>query len=747
MEIFIIFILLVSELGLVLAQIGHFPLTAIFLLALIILLSIFRIRQGVFNLRAQLSGIFHIAILLLILLVATILFFQPYQYMDGGWDPGAYINTGCHIARTGSLVYNDKFLQESAAFIRKDGTGIKYPGLYIKDINKGLVVPQFFYLYPVWIAVFYKLFGLPAVFYVNPLFALCSAILIFLLVQKVIGRNYALIAAFLFAVNPIQIWNARFSTSEILGQFLLLGGFYLWLKYIDTEDRFFAFWSGVAFGEFLLVSITSLLVIPIIFINLFYRHNKKDIWFILPFALLAGHLIIQLCTFSSIYLESVIMSFHRKEVYISLGAFILFLALIIAFRKFLKIPSIILILSLFGYGYFIRPHIHKSIEALNLIEFGNYVSLIGLILAVTGLCLLIHKEKREGVVFFALTALLWAVFFIYDKRMFSRYPFALRRYIPVVVPAYCLFVSYFFWCVNHRFKILGRLFSVAAICLLVIIPFKKCKDIIMVRDNYGWVRFWSLFTKHMNPDTIYITNHYSLARPLKDIFGFETVYVNHPDKFALSLIKKGGDVQYILNLPISYSLYVDFIEKYRQSIRFKYLEHSLKFPPKVRGRNLCFKIFEIIPIEQTDVSSKDEYTIHMGGDTIGFLKGFDKFRQFSGGISGRWTLDKAKLVIPWFGDKTSQILIIRGCGMPEKAGISLVSIYIDNQLIIENYPFGHEINEYTFTITPEKINTGNKKRVTLCIKSSTWDPAKHGIKGYPNQLGILIDWIKIRKSS
>jgi len=757
MALFIVVIATISELGLILAEAGRFSLLTLALLSIAGIGTAYNIKNSFFRLR--LRGFLHTVsseiILLPILCLAAYFFFQPYQYMNGGWDPGTYINTGVHIARTGSLEYRDQFLIDTARSVKTDGTGVKYPGLYIKNARKGLIVPQFFYLYPVWIAVFYKLFGLNAVFYVNPAFALISIILIFIIAKRFIGRNYALITAFLLAVNVIQIWNARFSTSEILGQFFLLAGIWLWIRYLDTKDAFFAFWAGICLGEFLLVGITSLLLIPIIITYILYRFNKKDLWFVFAFGLLLIHLGIQLRIFSFIYLESVILFFQPMEIYITIIGSVFLLLLILILRKRMRIPLIIFIIGSFIYGYFIRLHTVSSIERLNLNMLGNYLSLFGIILAIIGLCILVYREKHQGIIFFSLTALAFALFFLYNKRMFSRYPFALRRYIPAVIPAYCFFITYFFFSIPVFFKnihnsikinMLYKTFSFACILAAAVIPFKENRNIIKIRDNCGWKRFWTEFTQHTTKNAVYITNSYRWARPLSDIFGINAVSPENQMQFARRLLEKGRTVYFISNLSAPYSLNLDFIGIYKQAFNLRYLENSLGFPPKTKNKILHFRIFRVIPIEQTDVRRKQEYIIDMGGDSIGLLKGFDKFRHFRNGASGRWTLKKSELIMPWFGDNTDQTIIIKGSGISKNRGTSRISLYIDNQLLIKALHFGPAFKAHKILIPAGKIRTGNKKRVVLTIISNTWQPSKYGIKGYPKQLGVLIQWIKIKNT-
>jgi uncharacterized membrane protein (UPF0136 family) len=743
MNLFLIVLLIMSEFSLIFVHLDIFHIGFIVPLVVVLAVLIVKIKPSLFDRSVSLY-------LLPVLLIAGYLFFQPYEYLDGGWDPGNYINTGVHIARTGRITYYDNALKENAKSIGYNRTDIKFPGLYVKDANKGIVVPQFFHLFPVWIALFYKLFGLKSVFYVNPFFAILNVVLLFLIAKEMLGKRYAYLSAILLAFCVIEIWNARFPTSEILGQFYFLTGFYFWIRYIREDDRFFAFWSGMAFGEFLLVGITSLLVIPLIVFYLLFRLKKKDIYFTIPFLTLIIHLVIQITIYSPMYFRSVIMFFTRREIYIALFVCWILLGVILFLRKvsFSKARPyfVVFIFALFVFGYFIRPRLFNSLESLNLIELGSWLSLAGLFTATFGLVLLIWREKDEGLLFITVSAIVFAGFFIFDKRMNSRYPFSLRRYAPAVIPVFCLWVSYFFYILNNRFKRTGFLVSVVLIPLIIIIPVYKCRNVISVKDHKGWMKFWNEFSEKMDNETLYISNNYRWARPLTDIYGKNVIAFaegagENVCGFAKNKIGEGKSVSYISDSPKPYSMIVDFEKTDNIACEIECIEDSLTFPPRIEKRKFDFNIFKIRDIGQL---TEQEYLVEVGDENIGLLAGFDKARVF-GGIDSpaRWTFKKAELVVPWFGDNVGQVLTIKVCGMSKEAGISTVSLYIDSVPIAENINIGEEMKEYEVNIPPDIVDTGNNKRAILTIRSNTWSPADYGIKGYPDNLGILLDWVKI----
>ena len=122
-------------------------------------------------------------------------------------------------------------------------------------------------------------------------------------------------------------------------------------------------------------------------------------------------------------------------------------------------------------------------------------------------------------------------------------------------------------------------------------------------------------------------------------------------------------------------------------------------------------------------------------------------RRFSGIPEyARWTLGKAELVIPWFGDHGAQTLTLFASGMPKKAGSTYVSISVENFPVLKDYPIGDTLKEHEFLIPAGSVRTGDKKRVVLTIESNTWNPAEYDIGGYPDRLGLKVYWVRISKN-
>jgi hypothetical protein len=66
----------------------------------------------------------------------------------------------------------------------------------------------------VLLALVISLAGERAALYVNPALALAGILLLYSIASRSRGRTHGLVAAALLAFNVVQVWNARFPTSE-----------------------------------------------------------------------------------------------------------------------------------------------------------------------------------------------------------------------------------------------------------------------------------------------------------------------------------------------------------------------------------------------------------------------------------------------------------------------------------------------------------------------------------------------------
>lgn len=200
--------------------------------------------------------------------LATLYFTRhPGELILGGWDPGVYVQTAAHIADTGELLIHAQDLNDltpdEQAVLTRTTSGIVGPFTGMWMLPDGRLSPQFHHLYPSLMAVAHSLGGVRGALMVNPLLNAGCILAMYALARRFVRTPFALAAAALLALNPAQLWQAKFPTAEMLGQLLLMGGAIFFLDAVSAQDgkprRLAALLSGIAFGLALLARYDSII--------------------------------------------------------------------------------------------------------------------------------------------------------------------------------------------------------------------------------------------------------------------------------------------------------------------------------------------------------------------------------------------------------------------------------------------------------------------------------------------------------
>ncbi len=227
-------------------------------------------------------------LLLGILLIFGLLVARPFEIIRGGLDAGVYANTGIAIARTGSIVQHDTIVADIGQRVAAgDGlagnietnilgtqngqrylaTRIRAAGFFINsgELPEGRVVPQFFHLWPTWIAIFVAMLGPTLGLVATGAAGTLGVALLGLIGRRIGGPLVGLLAALFLALMTPQVWFSRMSTSEALAQALTLAGFWAWTHFAAANERRGRIWWGMlvggAFGALALTRIDFFLVV------------------------------------------------------------------------------------------------------------------------------------------------------------------------------------------------------------------------------------------------------------------------------------------------------------------------------------------------------------------------------------------------------------------------------------------------------------------------------------------------------
>lgn len=462
-------------------------------------------------------------VILFLLAIAGALYFPPDEWILGGLDPGVYVSTGATIARTGGIVLRSTAAANLAPSTRQPllfGNGFRLPGFYQLsdgvspllsgrlDVSPDLVTPHAFHFYPAILSFGYAVGGLNAELLVTPLLAAIGLVGFFLLARRLFGVKVAALGALLLSIGPAEVWYARYPAAEILIQVLLFGGLLAFVSAVDSSSKLLSGLSGLALGAVHLTKI-EMITIPFLVATYFVglgltgRFRRHWYWFLVAYVGLLAQAILHAALIANFYAQSVLSQTIPR---VPARAGIIFILMSIgvsigfrfsprsrnAVRAILQgrawttsfgviLPVLIAVLA--GYAYYLRPLGSMPVPTSEMstaqlavmnnlqsfVRLGWYVSPLGLLFGTLGWMLLFSRESNRRTALLFLIVAADTFLFLQDMRIAPGHFWAARRWVPLVIPGFCLAISYVMVQLLNRFRQQWLEASIPVACTLVIL--------------------------------------------------------------------------------------------------------------------------------------------------------------------------------------------------------------------------------------------------------------------------------------
>ncbi|MGH2537382.1 MAG: hypothetical protein ACRDHL_08320, partial [Candidatus Promineifilaceae bacterium] len=527
-------------------------------------------------------------LLLAWLAAAGWLFFRPHEFILGAADAGVYVNLAANIAQSGAILIDDPTLAQLdpalyPAVLRSlppgDGaaevvSAYILPGLYVSDAAAGRITPQFYHLHPVWQAIGYALGGVRASLLLTGLWATLGALAIYLVARRLAGRPAAALALAGMSLNGLQIWFARYPTTEMLAQFLLWAGLWALLVWL-TAGAFPARWgllAGLLLGELFLVRIDMLLLLPLA-AGLFAWLRLSGRWrpacwaFFGLFGLLAAHSLSHAWWQSRPYFYGLFgyaLGLLARNPWLPalglLAGAALFIALgrarlrpAGAFRagRRARLLAIGALAALLIFAWFIRPNLAVAQSSLgdwysggqippgldreNLVRLGWYLSPAGIALAAAGTGLLLWRWSRATAVILVV-GLSFALIYLWRIQANPHQVYAMRRYLPAVVPFFILAAAYGLGWLWARPRVWARPLAglLAGVWLAGLVW--SARGLVSQVDHAGLIAAFERLDSRLPAGSVLLFNDQSpitagdiLGTPLRFLYGHDVFSLRRPD--------------------------------------------------------------------------------------------------------------------------------------------------------------------------------------------------------------------------
>ena len=716
-------------------------------------------------------------------------YFPPFEHILGGRDPGVYVNAGFHLARDGRLIYHDPVV----AGIPRDAWPLffpdkdlppwdylRYQGFLLESPESGRVVPHGLHLYPVWIATASALFQPKSGLYATPFFALLAVSGFFLAFRRLFSLEVAALASALLAVFQIQIWFARFPNSEIVVQFLFATSLLLFYFMEEKRSTLAGAFAGLALGSTFLARVeTMIFAVPVALYFGWKRVRRElgapEVSFIAAFALLGIHAAIHDRLFAWPYVSSILgrhyWSFLGENLpAVVFGGAVLFFLLDRAVSKLpprllgvfdsfrLRLGAAVGLFLLALYAYFIRPIWHGSRTAPHdaeaFLRMGWYLYPLGLSLAVAGgMALLLRARKSQA--FFLLVALTFSLFFFYKVRVWHDHFFAMRRFIPVILPAFFVAIAYLLSSLREtgaRLAVVGtRVVAVLLVALYLASGYRLWRH-----DEFrGSLSFVEELARHIGDEDVAIfparEGLHLLELPLAQLEDRNVLefYTLKPDRVLLEKLLESWkgryrDVFFVTNYKISLSgLFTRHVKDFELSTE-KY-EYSYDRPPKgPEPLNLRFSLSKAVDLEDLAQRVPKLPTLDVGGSDDLQVAWFHEKELEEEGTSFRWSQKTSSIFLPAVGAGTKTIALRLAGPKEAEAPLHPVEAALDGRPLGTLSPT-RAFEVYELLIPAEIGGRPESRYSILTLATTTWRPSNDIPDASDvRDLGFRLDWVEVR---
>jgi len=429
------------------------------------------------------------------LAAALVMFLPGDPYAFGDKDPGVYVSHAFAIAREGDVVIPDRVL-ERIDDPQHFGGGARYPGFWVEADDPTAVTPQFFHLYPALAATAIDIVGPPGAWTLNPLLAALSSLAVVLAVRRTVGTLPAALAGMLLVTSMPQVWQAKYTSTEILAQLLLGGAVMGVVTSLRTGWVGGTALAGVAVGTGFLArpdGVLYVLLSAAVLCGLFALRwwDGRARWFLLGFAVTMPYAVWN----AFVLREGYTLSNTVPRLSLLAAAVAGMVAMALAVRRVrptrpatvvgrpvqrvlgvvLGVVSAVLLLlawyreELFGadYTHFGTQRI-RSYDERNLQWLSYFFSVQGLVAMWAGICVVLLQRWRAALLVLVVPGLALLPLYLYQAKISPRMMWWVRRFVPGIIPAMVILIALFLaWAIHQRQWTLRAAGGLLAIVLVV----------------------------------------------------------------------------------------------------------------------------------------------------------------------------------------------------------------------------------------------------------------------------------------
>jgi hypothetical protein len=708
--------------------------------------------------------------------LAAFLFLQPGEYLIDGGDGSVYLNLGRAVARAGGLSFPEPMLDEvdPALWPRLFDRDVAWPhrlnlfpgGIQIAP-GANRVQPNFFHLFPVWVANIEAVAGERGGYYANAVFGLLAIAAVWMLGVRLSSLTAGTAAAVLLAISFAEIWFARFPTSEMLTQYLILAGLYFAVALGQRPSLPSAAFAGAAFGLASLTRLDALvLVSPVVGAYLVLTAGARPRhWrvFAAVFGALTLHAIVHALVWSRPYTERV--AWHLAGGWVKPGS--------------LVAPAAALVVALLWWRWTASG---RSVRRALWLVTGIAVTLVlarlapraiagypamllttgGLAAAVAGAVMLAAKPLAAAAPLVVAVYAVSSLVYLDSVRDMTAMPMLLRRFVPVVLPLTLLLAAHAFSYVSSLHARL-RWIAWAGPAGLAIVLATGSAPLIAAPAMQGVAAQVAALAARLPPGAVVIVDGSTpshLGLSLHYTEGRDVLWIRRGEgtaaaiELAATSLRARGRGVLLLVTPVAEPhddwLRADDVAAFSVrpagSSRLTYREMEPttdRLPSRVREVTTMVELYEISPVAPEALP----LLLDLGESDFAWRRdGFYDAEQM-GPATARWTGTLASIAVPRVETAAGTLVLRMRLAGPRPPGVAppVVQVDLDGRPVGTTPALSAAFQIYELPLDAVEANALLSGPTRLTLRVPGFVPADTAGGSDHRQLGAAVDWIRVER--
>jgi len=734
---------------------------------------------------------------LALILIGTMRFLPPSEYVIGGKDPGTYVNEGVQIAQRGALVVHDPLVAAVPPFARPLFfprhtliTDVAVPegrlyysrfmGFFISNIDEGATVGQFPHLLPASMALGYGIDGLSGVRRTIGVWAILGVLAVYFAGARMFGPLVGGAAAALLTLHVIQVWFARYPNAELVMQALVFAAILASARAHVDGDSFFAPVSAALLGLMLFLRFDAVLAIAGVLAGLALgvltgtRIRKTFVAGLVAAGALAA---VYMLGPMRAYIDLPIVFLVNLQAWqmwaVALGAALVVAAIAVGARMprtgrvvFRAAPAAlaISIIAAALYAVFLRQPGGRlaAYDAYALRTFTDwYLTLPGLLAALIGFALACGGSFWRGPALFTVAAT-YGFFFFYKAHIVPQQFWMARRFLPVVLPAAMIFMAAAAFAGSRHGRPLRRAIGGAiglTFLALVAAHYARASRPLLDHVEYAGIipKLEQLASQVHDDDLLVVESReasdtYVLGVPLAFIYARQVLPLTTrvPDKAAFGAFMDWAHTRYRRILFLGGGG-TDLLSR-RWTVRpiagdhFQVPEYESAlnaYPRGVRHKDFDYTLYEFRAASPEDAGRPFDLDVGFQDD-LHVLRFHAK--EPTEGRTMRWSRDVSYISVPSVAPTTHEVTLwLADGGRPPAVPRADVTVFLANE------PLGTVRVDSTFRPYSLPVPAALAARlaaagepVQLKLTTTVWNPEQ--VLGTPDNrdLGVMVDRVAVR---